>query len=268
MKSKILLAKPEESNLFKLSVSKAKTFKDCKAKYRFTYIEKLPRKEWDFHVYGKFLHEIFERFYQKRLNGDTGADNIVLSASWREAIANWKEKLSSEQIKEAKETCVAFLKNLKTDTSRVIAVEDPFDIDIDGKVLLNGFIDRVQIDEDEMLHVSDYKTTKKVEYLEKDFFQLKTYAFVMCLRDPNLERVRTSYILLRHGLRLIPKEFSREEIMKIEDKFLEYAEKIHAEKLFRPKTSPLCKSCDHLEICEEGLRFTGKQILTYGDESW
>lgn len=270
IKSRILLAKPEECDFLNLSVSKTKTFKDCKAKYRFCYIEKLPRKEWDFHVFGKFVHEILENFYRKILNGCKDQTNVILSASWKEAMINWKSKLTADQVKEAKEICNLFLKDLAHSKKppKVIAVEDPFFIDIDGKILLNGFIDRVQIDHDGVLHVSDYKTTKNKRYLKNDYFQLQTYAFVMCLRDPSIEKVRTSYILLRHGFETLVKEFTRDEIMEIEKIFLDYSDQIHAEKLFRPNPTNLCKFCDYLDMCDDGLKKTGKELFKYGSDTW
>lgn len=273
IKSRVLLAKPEDYESFlSLSVSKTKTFKDCKAKYRFCYLEKLPRKEWDFHVFGKFLHEILEKFYQKVLAGAVGLPNVILSMAWKEAYANWKVKLTAEQIKEAKEICNLFLKDL-ADTEKpptVISVEEPFFINVDGKILLNGFIDRVQIDSDGVLHVSDYKTTKNKRYLKNDYFQLQTYAFVMCLKDPSLKKVRTSYILLRHGFESMVKEFDRDEIMQIEKSFLDYSDQIHAEKLFRPNPTRLCGYCDYLENCEAGQKMmkVDYSLKTFGEDKW
>jgi putative RecB family exonuclease len=273
VKSKVLLVRPEEcESVLSLSVSKTKTFKDCKAKYRFCYLEKLPRKEWDFHVFGKFLHEVLERFYRKILDGNKDLPNVILSVAWKEAYLNWKQKLTALQIAEAKEICNLFLKYLALNNSppRIISVEEPFFIDIDGKVLLNGFIDRVQIDHDGVLHVSDYKTTKNKRYLKNDYFQLQTYAFVMCLKDPSLKKVRTSYILLRHGFESIVKEFQRDEIMQIEKSFLDYSDQIHAEKLFRPNPTRLCGYCDYLENCDAGQKMMGidYSLKKFGDDKW
>lgn len=272
LKSRVLLAKPEDYQSLSLSVSKAKTFKDCKAKFRFCYVEKLPRKEWDFHVFGKFLHEILELFYRKVIDGAKEAPNVVLSAAWKEAFANWKEKLTPVQIQEAKEICILFLKDLASSKTppTITDVEKPFYIDIDGKVLLNGFIDRVQIDSDGVLHVSDYKTTKNKRYLKNDYFQLLTYAFVMCLEDPLIKKVRTSYILLRHGFETLVKEFDREEIMQIEQSFLDYADQINSEKLFRPNPTRLCSYCDYLDNCDAGQKMMGKDYVSkkFGDDTW
>lgn len=274
IKSKLLAERPEQKADLNLSVSKAKTFKDCKAKFFFCYVEKLPRKDWEFHVFGKFLHEILERYYKYVMEGCQDKPNVILTQSWKDSFANWKDKLNREQIAEAKTICMQFLQKLaaeKDNAPTVLAVERPFYIDIDGKILLNGFIDRVQLDADGVLHVTDYKTTKNKKYLKNDFFQLLTYAFVMCLEDPNIQTVRASYILLRHDFDILVKDFSRNEIMAVEKTFLDYADKINAEKLYRPSPSKLCDFCDYLEHCDAGQRVTGKTIITensFGEDAW
>lgn len=278
-KARIVLAKPEDLKCFNLSVSKAKTFESCKAKYKFSYIDRLPKKDWDHLVFGKFLHEILEVFYKKRIDGDLATPNhLLLSSSWKHAFNNWKSKLSKEQITEAKTICEKFLfKIAKTKPQpTVLAVEKSFNVIIDEKILLVGFIDRVQLDHDGLLHVADYKTSKSKEYLKKDFFQLLTYAWVMCLEDPTLQKVRTSYIMLKHGFDSIEKEFERDEIMELEAKILNYYDQIDEERLFRPNTGPLCPYCDYADdsICPEGFKAAeryGKkppEHTTFGKDTW
>lgn len=277
LKSKMLLAKPEPSLLpLSLSVSKVKTFKDCKAKFQYCYIEKLPRKEWDFHVFGKFLHEVLENFYKQIINGSPEPPNVIMTACFKAAFEAWKVKLTTEQVKEAKQILVMHLKQ-SADKSQVgkaptyLSVEKEFYIDIDGKILLNGFIDRIQLDTDGVVHVSDYKTTKNKKYLKNDYFQLLTYAFVMCLEDPSIQKVRTSYILLRHNFESIVKEFDRAEIMKVEQIFLDYANQIDIEKLYRPNPSRLCNYCDYLDHCDAGRKITNydeTHETPYGAIKW
>jgi hypothetical protein len=70
---------------------------------------------------------------------------------------------------------------------------------------------------------------------------------------------------------MLVKDFSREEIMSVEQTFLEYAEKINAEKLYRPSPSKLCDYCDYLEVCEAGQRVSGKIVInenSVGESDW
>lgn len=272
LKSRLLESKPEDKSLFTLSVSKCKTFKDCPAKYRYVYIEKLPRKEYSFHIFGKFLHEVLENFYKERIAGSTDQLNLIMGKCFKNAFNNWKDKITPGVLKEAKDILSGYLKKLSLMGDKaptVLTAEKPFWIDIDGKILLNGFIDRTQRDYDGILHISDYKSTKNKKYL-KDFFQLMTYAFVMMLEDPSLEKVRTSYILLRHDCEVMVKEYTRKEVMEVENVYLEWAKNIHAEKLFRPKPTPLCSFCEHSEtVCEVGANFIGKPIDSkFGETKW
>ena len=103
LKSKMLSARPEPALPLSLSVSKVKTFKDCKAKYQYSYIEKLPRKEWDFHIFGKFLHEVLENFHKCIIEGNTNRHNVIMTDVYKTASFNWKDKLTTDQKTEAQE---------------------------------------------------------------------------------------------------------------------------------------------------------------------
>lgn len=77
-------------------------------------------------------------------------------------------------------------------------------------------------------------------------------------------------IMLKHGFDHITKEFSRKQVMTIQNKLLKYAENIENEKLYRPKTSILCEYCDYCESCPAGLDFIHKKsnVSNYGAQSW
>lgn len=295
--AKVLKERPEKNlSLLNLSVSKAKTFKECKAKFRFTYIEKLPRKERDYHVFGKFLHEILEKFHKMKLAGDTRLDNKIISEAFKNAYGNFKDKLNEEQLKESKDIISKYLVKLDLDRklgqeSQILDVEKEFYININDKIILNGFIDRVETGSDNIIHVGDYKTTllldkkqpdliftdtEKYKRYKKDIFQLKTYALVLMLEDPTISVVKTSYMMLRHNFHLIEKTFTRADVMEVAEQFLDYADKIHEEKLYRPTTSPLCPWCDHIDVCDAGKDFVqaqderknGISAKTFGETSW
>ena len=279
--TEVLEERPKHISLLSLSVSKAKTFKECQAKFKFSYIEKLPRKERDYHIFGKFLHEVLEKFHKELLNGNTEPYNIIMSKCFKSAYESFKTSITAEQIKESKDIITKYLTKLINDKvigkeSQVLSVEKEFYININDRILLNGFIDRIQLDYDGILHVGDYKTTllldkkaldgiftdsDKYKRYKKDLFQLKTYAYVMMLEQPDLMEIRTSYIMLRHNFHSIEKVFKRDEIMKMGDEFVEYANKIEEEKLYRPNVNVLCSWCEYAEkdICKEGFDFAERQ---------
>lgn len=246
-----------------ISVSKAKTFDDCKAKYKFCYIEKLPRISRDFHIFGMFLHKILESFHLILLEDDLKKDNWKdeLNTAWDSSYIEYHNQITEEQCTEAKLIINQYRDIIiKDGLPNVIGVEKPFYININDKLLLNGFIDRIQLDPDGVIHVADYKTTKDKRYL-KDFFQLITYCYALMLEDTSIKHIRASFILLRHNFKYITKEFSRDEVKIVAEKFLQYQTNIADEKLWRPNPQFLCKYCDYLEFCASGKNYLNKKNL-------
>lgn len=257
-----LLPTRDQSNVdMTLSVSKAKTFDDCKAKFKFCYIDKLPRVDRDFHIFGKYLHQILENFHLYIINNPERRDDwvSVLKEASDSAYAEYSEQITGVQQKEAKDIIREYQSILEEDgLPNVLAVEKEFYINLNNKVLLNGFIDRIQLDKDGLIHVIDYKTTKDPKYL-KDFFQLMTYCYALCLGDESLTRIRGSFVLLRHNFDYLTQEFTRDEVISVAEKFLKYAYSIEDEKLWRPNPQFLCKYCDFLESCKSGKDFLIKK---------
>jgi RecB family exonuclease len=259
--AKLLKSKEDAKVDLSLSVSKAKTFDDCKAKFRFAYIEKLPRIDRDFHIFGKYLHQILENFHGA-LIADPSLKNdwkSILESSVNSAFEEYVQKLTTSQVTEASNIIKEYSILLEEDgLPNVLSVEKEFYINLNDKVLLNGFIDRIQVDSDGVLHVVDYKTTKDAKYL-KDYFQLQTYAYALMLADPSIERIRGSFVMLRHGFQFLTEEWVREDINPVAEKFLKYAENINTEKTWRPTPQFLCKYCDYLDHCDSGHAFLVKR---------
>ena len=257
----------------RLSVSKTKTFIDCKAKFKFSYIEKLPRKDWSFHVFGKFCHSVLEDFHLAYLEGNSQAPfNVEMGKAFKKAMVEYKEKMTPEMKKECWEIIDKYLRLITKDKennsyANVIAVEKKFDFAVAENLVLNGMIDRIQLDADNVVHVADYKTTKNKKYLKNDWFQLLTYAYVIVTEDPSITKVRASYILLRHDFEYITTEFEKDEILKVKDKFVEYARQMNTEQDFKPNPTALCNYCDYLNLCPEGKTKSYNQNI-YGEVTW
>lgn len=263
---------PAEREELKLSVSKTKTFLDCKKKFNFAYIQKLPRKDWEFHIFGKFCHQVLEIFHQAYIDGSQEPYNKVMSKSFKIAWEAFKDKMNAEMRKECFDIIHEYLKLISSDkknniTANVLKVEYPFNFYINDKIILNGMIDRIQLDDDGIIHVADYKTTKNKKYLKDDFFQLLTYAYVILLDKPDTKKIRASYILLRHNFEYITTEFDVDEILAIKDKYIKYAEDIISETEYKANPTGLCRFCDYLNLCVEGKEKTGGSG-TFGEMNW
>lgn len=260
------------SNEFRLSVSKTKTFLNCKKQYHFSYVLKFPKKERDYHILGIFAHKVLENFHNIYISGSDLPYNKAMSVSFKDAYEEYKDRVTPEIKKEVKEIIDKYLKVIYTQQNHplagnVISCEKNFSISLKDNLILNGMIDRIQLDKDGVLHVADYKTTKNKKYLQNDFFQLITYCYALMLEDDSLSRIRASYVLLRHNFEYVTTEFTREEVLKIKNKYIEYADSILSEKEFQANPTFLCRACDFLEMCDEGKKMKNPSEV-YGEISW
>jgi len=260
------------ANELRLSVSKVKCFIDCKKKYKFVYVDKLPRKVWEHHTLGKVCHKVLEDFHKSYIEGSKEPYHIVMSRAFKGAVTKYKDYITLSMKSECWKIIDEYLRKITESKKQqklpnIIACEKEFEFSINEDIILRGAIDRIQIDKDDTLHVIDYKTTKNANYLVGDYFQLLTYAYVLSQEDLSIHKIRASYVLLKHSFNYITTTFSDSEIAKIKDKYIEYGRQILEEKRFAPHVSQLCRWCDHLAVCEEGLKFLNPQI-TYGKTDW
>lgn len=269
MNDQILI--PEE---FRLSVSKTKCFTQCKKQYEFSYILKMPKKDKDYHIFGKFCHKVLEEFHLSLMADKDQPLHILMSKCFKMAKEEFGHQMTQEMIKECFSILNGYLEltskqRVNNELPNVLGCEQTFKVDIGNNVILNGAIDRVQVDSDGILSVIDYKTSKEKKYLEKDWFQLLTYAFVMYLEDNSIKKVRGSYVMLKHNCDMITKEFDIEEILTIKEKYLAYAQSMREEKEFKANISMLCLYCPFVEdICPDGKEFAERFKPSHGEVEW
>jgi CRISPR/Cas system-associated exonuclease Cas4 (RecB family) len=260
----------DQNKLFKISVSKAKTYADCAAKYNYSYNLKLPQKNFRFFDFGKCAHQILEHFHLAYINGSEEPLHKVMEIAYKDAMQTYGNKLSTEDKQEIYSMIDIYLQKItktKATISNVIAVEKNFNIPITDRININGMIDKVQKDNDGFIHVIDYKTSKSAKYLKKDWFQLQTYAYALWMEDNTITKIRGSYMMLRLGHQMLTKDFTMDEVLETKNKFETYAKSIEEDKLWRTNPTPLCSYCSFLEHCQAGKDFMNKGIKT-GQVEW
>jgi RecB family exonuclease len=211
-----------------------------------------------------------ELFYEFKIAKDERSNSILMGDAFKSSLKEFSQRLTDEQKKEAYSIVDSYLQKLAKEGESdydVLSVEKKFAVNINDTVVLNGMIDRIDIDKDGVISVLDYKSTKNKKYLKDEFFQLLTYAYVLWTEDPTITRVRGAYILLRHNFERIEKEFSLAEIMEVKNKYEDYAKRIESEQLFQANPTRMCTYCDHLALCAEGKEFTNPLIKS-GDNKW
>lgn len=260
--------KDNPNNLPVVSYSKLTTYKNCPKNYKFVYIDKLPRLDKPYTVFGNFCHDILEDFHKAYIDKSKDDFDIVMKKAFLENKKKWELKLTKDQIMEAFNIMQIYLDKLPSTLPNVIAVEKEIWLPIDNELIFYGFIDRVQIDEDDIVHVIDYKTTKDPRFL-KDKTQLLLYAYALYSEDMNISKMRVSFMLLKHEMKYLSSDNVVGDLIKAKDSLLDMWGKIQLDQLFR--ASPIeykCKNCDYLDKCNEGKKLIYKDKTKIGETNW
>ncbi len=237
----------------KISPSSVKTYEQCPRKYYYSYIEKLPKKTFEHFDLGTLVHGALEFFHSeypdesKRPNDLQQLMSESLKRQWDKMIV--KSNISRETFIDAKTLLKGYLSNIiKTGlSSSIIALEDSFEIQLNDEFVMRGVVDRVDLDNDGTLHIKDYKTNKTDKYMTP--FQLQAYGLYLFNKYENIDKFKASYIMLKLGCKPMSYTFNNEDVEKVKNKLIEYAESIYNEEKWGAKPSKLCDWCDFKEIC-------------------
>lgn len=248
-------AKAEEkgSVILTLSPSRIKTYQQCPRKYYYTYVAKLPRKDWAHFHLGTMVHGVLEFFHAeyRKDGGEFNLKRLMKEAfqKQREAMKKENTELSIEILTQARDLLAEYLKRMETNGigAEIISLEEDFNIKIDDKYSVQGIVDRIDRDPDGVMHIKDYKTTKNAKYMEP--FQLQVYGIHLLNKYPDIDRFRGSYIMLRHGGKPISYDFNAQDVKKERQVVLDYALKITQEERWITKPSALCDWCDFKDPC-------------------
>jgi putative RecB family exonuclease len=272
------MSEPRE---LRLSVSKAKTFDQCRRKFYYHYILKLPTILKDYNAIGSLVHLVLEITFKAWQASEYKAVlKQLLMEAWQQAQSSkeWQDAVSFGVTDKAKQYVIAYYKSYYAEagpSSKPIRCEPaftlPLKIGTDLKVSVVGYIDRIDQKDYKTLLLLDYKTTNKVQYL--DFFQLGIYV-AACLYGPYKGyNIEAAYVLLRHDMKLKEMKKPNDTYMKEVDKMVKIATEmdntINQTKEYPPTFTRLCDYCDHQKRCYEETGGPSKQKqLCVGGDSW
>lgn len=158
----------------KISDSKYKTFKQCKLKYKYKYVDYLPEPDeanTDALHFGSYIHKIFEDGY--KLSSEQ--ELVKLSEGIRGEYKVSSDYTGKDLI------CIKNFMKFNKKLGETVATELPFEVDLGKDIKLNGVIDRVIKGKNNNYLIIDYKTSKK-EKTKIDLFQdtqLKGYTYAI-----------------------------------------------------------------------------------------
>jgi CRISPR/Cas system-associated exonuclease Cas4 (RecB family) len=233
-----------------LSASKCKTYEQCPRKYYYSYIEKLPKQQWDHLLLGTFVHSVLEEFHRSFTEcGIIENPRFLMKQCFNKAIKKSEVELSKEILSGGFLLCKSYLNKILNVgfLPKVINVEEKFDIALTEKYSVIGFVDRLDLDSDGVYHIIDYKTSKSDKYM--DNFQLNVYGLYLLDKFKDVDFFRGSYIMLKLDSKNVSFDFNKNDVEKMKDKLISIAQRIEEEERWVVKPTRLCDYCDFKDVC-------------------
>jgi putative RecB family exonuclease len=247
-----------------LSPSRAGDFQQCPLLYRLRVVDKIPEPPNAAATKGTLVHAVLERLFDLPAERRTPGEAVeLLRPQWERLLADKPELGGLFTTDEERAGWLAEAEKL---LGTYFTLEDPTRLEPakrelfvrapmgegEDRLLLRGFVDRLDIAPNGMLRVVDYKTGKAPPpgYEEKTLFQMKFYALVLWkVRGVVPKRLQLMFLGNGEILTYDPTEadllLAERKIATIWDSIRKAAEAGRWE----PKTSKLCGWCSFRELC-------------------
>ena len=260
VKTPVRRKKKLASTSLQLSPSGISTFRQCRQRYKFVYIDKLGKK------YGKpqpyltmanHVHATVKDFLSLRpVNLRTeAAIEEILQRNWQRYRVGFKGKDDEERWHEKAITQLRAFVN-KHDVSIIPIMQEEFmKTEVAAGVMLCGRLDRVDKLADGSLHIVDYKTGNVPQ--EMDWAQLEFHALILSKHLP--ETVSKASFLYMADSTLQSTVISPERLVQAHWDALTVARQIQKEKTFATSTGYWCRNCDFMPICPNESQVTSAE---------
>lgn len=246
-----------------LSPSRAGDFMTCPLLYRFRTIDKLPEPLSPDAVRGTVVHKVLEDLFDLPAVERTAVRaEQMLEPAWRRLVEA-EPGLGALLEEESGVDAERWWASCRTVLERYFTLEDPTRLEpaerelyvewlLESRLLLRGFVDRVDVAPDGAIRVVDYKTGRAPgpQFEAKALFQMKFYGLVLW-RTRGVVPAMLQLVYLGSGevLRYVPDEH---DLLATERKVQAVWEAINratVEQDWRPSRGPLCSWCAHQALC-------------------
>lgn len=247
-----------------LSPSRAADFMSCPLLYRFRTIDRLPEPFSRDAVRGTVVHKVLEDLFDlpaATRTPDRARD--MLQPAWEALLAAEPELAGMFGDTDADREAVAWLASCADVLDRYFTLEDPRLLEpaerelyvetlLESRLLLRGFVDRVDVAPDGAIRVVDYKTGRSPgEMFEaKALFQMKFYALVLW-RTRGVVPAMLQLVYLGNGeiVRYVPDEHDLRATERKVEAVWQAIRRAGESGDWRPSPSRLCDWCAHQALC-------------------
>jgi CRISPR/Cas system-associated exonuclease Cas4 (RecB family) len=262
------------------SPSSINTFKQCKRKYYYQYIEKLPTRPSIHLVRGNIVHSVLEDFYDIDVS-KFREDNYDLQfkvALQRLLLYQWQQyskelaklDMNSDKLKFYFEESMVMVMNwgkiFLGDFSKKLQLNGSSIMDVFQEMTpvreleyksdehqVRGFIDAIHHENDQ-IHIVDYKTNARSDIKSSIILQLSIYSLLYQEKHNKLPD-KVGIFFLRDRLKMLPVKEEMIQNAKAEVEMIHAHTDLTEDKTDYGRTvTPLCKwktgQCDFYETCQ------------------
>jgi DNA helicase-2/ATP-dependent DNA helicase PcrA len=241
-----------------LSHQQVADYLDCPAKYRFAHVIRIPTPPSHAMVYGRALHAAVQAFHRRQMAGRP----MSLDELAAELDANWESVgFLTRQHEEARRTAAhaalaRFWEAQQSDPVVPSAVEQEFVVMV-GRDRLRGRYDRVDLDADGQVTITDYKSSDvrdpaTAQRRSRESLQLAIYALAYEAQHGRLPKVLALHFL-ESGL-IGTSEPAERRLERTLVHLGTAAEGIRAGAFEAKPSSAACGYCPFREICPDAAR--------------
>jgi putative RecB family exonuclease len=242
-----------------LSPSRVEAFLSCPLAFRFASIEKLPEPPSVHATRGSLVHRALELLFTHPAGARTPE---LAAASLDRAIAEYRsdpeftdlaldEAAATTFFAEAQHLVEAYFRMEDPRAVREIGLELRLEAPV-GELMLRGIIDRLELDEQGELVVTDYKTGRApgAQWEQKSLSGVHFYSFLCeALFGRRPSKIRLMYLKTGETIEATPSAQSVRFVTTRTQAVLKAVEKACTTGVFQPRPSKLCDSCAFTAWC-------------------
>jgi putative RecB family exonuclease len=247
-----------------LSPSRAGDFMTCPLLYRFRTIDRLPEPSSPDAVRGTVVHKVLEDLFDLPAAARTPERaREMLVPAWQTLLETVPELAEMfPHVDEGAEVS-GWLASCRAVLDRYFTLEDPRLLEpaerelyveslLESRLLLRGFVDRVDVAPDGAIRVVDYKTGRSPSEMfeAKALFQMKFYALVIW-RTRGVVPAMLQLVYLGNGeiVRYVPDEQDLRATERKVEAVWRAIRRAEESGDWRPNPSRLCDWCAHQALC-------------------
>lgn len=228
-----------------ISPSSLGEYKLCARRYKFKYVDRLPRTSGAPADMGKRAHA----YIASRIMGLTPGERPI----------EFADEYDWNRLR-------AHLDTIVFDIEHLVGLEETLTWtwrEGDWTIYPEGRADALRIGDDGIADVDDWKTGYKVSNSIKDNPDMLFYALGVVRNYSQVVGVRGHQIQLARGA-IRHAYYSIEQIDRFAAFLRRRAKQIIDDKVFKPKPGDACRYCDHVEHCTVGQDYLGTALVPAG----